>query len=228
MRIRTIKPEFWTNERMAALSEFTRLLAIGLLNYADDEGYFNANISLIRGSLFPFADESKKILGSIQDLSRLDFIRLAESEDGRKYGWIVHFDEHQRVDKPKPSKIKGLCDFQDASKTNPRRVQDASKEEGTREGKGTGNREQGTGEGKVSARARTLDEVKSFCRELDLPDSDAEYLWEKWNGSGWKNGSSAIRDWRSTVRSWRVAGYLPSQKAGRANGNKPKGEVFVA
>nr|MBF6067360.1 primosomal protein [Klebsiella pneumoniae] len=36
-RIRTIKPEFWTDEDMAEVSEPACLLAIGLLNYADDE-----------------------------------------------------------------------------------------------------------------------------------------------------------------------------------------------
>ncbi len=38
-RIRTIKPTFWTDEDMADISEAACLLAIGLLNYADDEGY---------------------------------------------------------------------------------------------------------------------------------------------------------------------------------------------
>ena len=34
-RIRTIKPEFWTDEDMAEVSEPACLLAIGLLNYAE-------------------------------------------------------------------------------------------------------------------------------------------------------------------------------------------------
>jgi hypothetical protein len=209
MRIRTVKPDFWTNERMAALPEFTRLLALGLLNYADDEGYFNANINLIRGTLFPFADESKKILGAIKDLSKLDFIRVGESKDGRKYGWVVHFTEHQRVDKPKPSKIKGLCDFQEESTMSLGLILDASKEEGKGNGREQGN---GTGRGK-EARAETLEILKSFCSELQIPTSDAEYLWHKWEGSGWKNGTSPIRDWKATIRSWKAANYLPSQKS---------------
>jgi hypothetical protein len=57
MRIRTVKPEFWTNEKMAALPDFTRLVALALLNYADDHGYFWANSLMMRGALFPFEDE---------------------------------------------------------------------------------------------------------------------------------------------------------------------------
>ena len=60
-RIRTIKPEFWTDEDMAELSEPACLLAIGLLNYADDEGYFNANPKLIKAAVFPIREPSVPI-----------------------------------------------------------------------------------------------------------------------------------------------------------------------
>ena len=36
-RIRTIKPEFWRDEDLSGLPAETALLAIGLLNHADDE-----------------------------------------------------------------------------------------------------------------------------------------------------------------------------------------------
>jgi DNA replication protein DnaT len=130
MRIRTIKPEFWMHEKLAEKSEFTRLLAIAILNWADDEGYFMANPTLIKGQLFPFLDDSKIIPRSIQDLSSVGWIELSEDEDGRSIGRVTNFAKHQRVDKPKPSIIKPLWGFQDASKTHPRSIQDASKEEG--------------------------------------------------------------------------------------------------
>lgn len=139
MRIRTIKPEFWTNERMASLSEFTRLLALALINYADDEGYFNANVSLIRGALFPFGDESGRIRGSLGELSRLDYLRLSKGADGREYGWIVHFSDHQKVEKLKQSRIKGLASFPEASGTSRGNIGDESVLE-----QGSGNRDQGS------------------------------------------------------------------------------------
>ncbi|STW12989.1 primosomal protein I [Klebsiella pneumoniae subsp. rhinoscleromatis] len=63
-RIRTIKPEFWTDEDMAEVSEPACLLAIGLLNYADDEGYFNANPKLIKAAVFPIREPSVPISGT--------------------------------------------------------------------------------------------------------------------------------------------------------------------
>ena len=135
MRIRTIKPEFWLHEGLCGCSEFTRLLAIALLNWADDHGYFMAHPSLLRGSLFPFLDSSKTIPGSLQDLSRVGWIELGTDIQGRPVGRVINFSKHQRVDKPKPSLIKDLCKFQDESKTDPRCIQDASREEGKGIGK---------------------------------------------------------------------------------------------
>jgi hypothetical protein len=129
MRIRTIKPEFWMHEGLCACSEFTRLLAIALLNWSDDEGYFMANPVLIRGQLFPFLDDSKMIPRSLQDLSRVGWIRLGKDNQNRDVGMVVNFSKHQRVDKPKPSEIKACITFQDQSKINPGTIQDESKEE---------------------------------------------------------------------------------------------------
>jgi len=139
MRIRTIKPDFWSHELLCQCSEFTRLLAIALLNWADDEGYFMANPVVLRGNLFPFVDDSKMIPRSLQDLSSVGWIELAEDSHGRAIGRVVNFLKHQRVDKGKRSIIKDLWQFQDASTTIPRSIQDASKEEGKgKEGKRKG------------------------------------------------------------------------------------------
>lgn len=129
MRIRTIKPEFWTHEGLCGCSEFTRLLAIALLNWSDDEGYFMANPILIRGQVFPFLDDSKIIPRSLQDLSSVGWIRLGKDNQGRSVGMVVNFSKHQRVDKPKPSEIKASSTFQDQSKNDLGSVLDESKEE---------------------------------------------------------------------------------------------------
>lgn len=68
----------------------------------------------------------------------------------------------------------------------------------------------------------TKEEVKAFFLELQLSDADAEWFFEKNVGSGWTNNGKPIRDWKATVRSWRAAKYLPSQKANQNNGNGSK------
>lgn len=107
-RIRTIKPEFWEHEELSALPESTHLLAAALLNYADDEGYFNANPLLIKASCSPIREPSVSIPESLRSLQTIGYIRLGSAPDGKRYGQIVHFAEHQRVSHPTPSKISSL------------------------------------------------------------------------------------------------------------------------
>ncbi|NIL23512.1 hypothetical protein HB991_13455 [Yersinia mollaretii] len=107
-RIRTIKPEFWTDEDMAEVSEAACLLAIGLLNYADDEGYFNANPKLIKAAVFPIREPSRSIPVMLQELSKQGYLTLFSTSDNKHFGVISNFAKHQVVNKPRPSKIKGL------------------------------------------------------------------------------------------------------------------------
>ena len=117
MRIRTVKPEFWMHEGLCKCSEFSRLLAVALLNWSDDEGYFMANPILIRGQVFPFEEDSKKVPRGLQELSGAGWIRLGKDDQGRSVGMVINFAKHQRVDKPKASSIKASSAFQDPSKT---------------------------------------------------------------------------------------------------------------
>jgi hypothetical protein len=103
-RIRTIKPEFWQNEQIAGLREHARLLAIALLNHADDTGCFVASHQLVRAACFPFEEDSKNVLGSLQDLSRIGYIEVRNCS-GKQIGRICKFLDHQRIDKPQKSKL---------------------------------------------------------------------------------------------------------------------------
>lgn len=107
-RIRTIKPEFWKNEELSALPESVHMLAAALLNYADDEGYFNANLGLIKAECFPLREPSVSVHESLIMLSDIGYLRLNCGSDGRQYGHVVKFSEHQRVNRPTPSKIREL------------------------------------------------------------------------------------------------------------------------
>lgn len=107
-RIRTIKPDFWRDEDLSALPEATHLLAAALLNYADDEGYFNANPRLIQAECCPLREPSVSIHESLNLLSNAKWLRLGADESGKRYGQIRTFVKHQRINRPTPSKIKGL------------------------------------------------------------------------------------------------------------------------
>lgn len=72
----------------------------------------------------------------------------------------------------------------------------------------------------------TWDEVAKFFRDqAGLPQSDAEWFFNKCEGCGWKNAGKPILNWEATVRAWKLARIFPSQKftpaigtAGRPDG----------
>ena len=117
-RIRTIKPEFWLNEELASVSEPARLVAIGLLNLADDEGWFKAHSRLVESALFPFSEPSVSIHECLTQLSNIGYIATYIGTDSKQYGQVVKFDEHQRVNRPSPSKIGPLIVFSEQSVSN--------------------------------------------------------------------------------------------------------------
>lgn len=107
-RIRTIKPQFWENEELSEVSECACLLAIALLNYSDDEGYFNANEKLIKAACFPIRDTSSTIRRMLDELSNIGYLEFARDDDHRIYGRVINFSKHQRIDRPQKSKISDL------------------------------------------------------------------------------------------------------------------------
>lgn len=62
--------------------------------------------------------------------------------------------------------------------------------------------------------------MSSFFRELGLPQSDAEFFFYKCEANGWTHSGKPLKDWKAHVRSWKAAGYMPSQKVST---NKTKG-----
>lgn len=73
-------------------------------------------------------------------------------------------------------------------------------------------------------RAESLEEVRLVCAKTGLPDSDAEWFWNKMLGCGWKNGGNPINSWPHVITSWKLQGYFPSQKTSKTapvNGADP-------
>jgi hypothetical protein len=146
-RIRTIKPEFTQHEDLSALPAETHLFAAGLLNHADDEGYFNANPKLLKASVFPLRECSVSVQEMLTQLSGIGYVRLGVGRDGKRYGQVVKFKEHQRINRPSQSKIQALgIVWEEAVSTHHELSEDSLPEGKGKEGNGTGN-------GKGSTRA---------------------------------------------------------------------------
>jgi hypothetical protein len=97
-RIRTIKPEFWIDEKLAPLEPIHRLVFLGLISQADDDGRLVDNARLLNGLLFPETDDCCR--ESLEILARLSRVIRYRSESGQKLIQIANWEKHQRVDKP--------------------------------------------------------------------------------------------------------------------------------
>jgi len=105
-RIRSAKPEFWTDPAMLALPRDLRFTFKGLWEVcADDEGRFLADPRIVKGQLWPVEDDiSAKKLGSwLQTLHERGRIVLYDV-GGARYGVITNWLKHQRISHPLPSK----------------------------------------------------------------------------------------------------------------------------
>jgi DNA replication protein DnaT len=102
-RIRTIKPSFWGDEAVAELSRDARLLLIGLISSADDEGRFLASINAVSGYVFPHDDISPtKLRRWLDEIESAGIIRFY-SVSRREYGAFPKWGKHQVINRPQPS-----------------------------------------------------------------------------------------------------------------------------
>jgi len=102
MRIRSIRPEFWSSEDVAAMDWDTRLVFIGLWSYVDDNGVGRDNERLIVADLFPLEDDPRETVARVSDaLARLsEGGQITRYEvEGKRYLHLVKWLTHQRVDK---------------------------------------------------------------------------------------------------------------------------------
>lgn len=97
-RIRTIKPEFWGDEKLAPLSPIDRLVFLGLISLADDAGRVVDNVKSLDGFVFPETEDS--VRDSLETLARAGRILRYESESGQRLLQVANWLKHQKVDKP--------------------------------------------------------------------------------------------------------------------------------
>jgi hypothetical protein len=101
-RIRTIKPEFWTDEKLTECSVSARLLFIGLLNFADDNGNLVYSVRRIKMQIFPADsfDVAPLLLELICQGVLVEYEVCAV-----KYLHIKGFLKHQVINRPSTSAI---------------------------------------------------------------------------------------------------------------------------
>lgn len=93
-RIRTIKPEFFTDGKLVKMSIHARYAFIGLFTQADREGRFEWNEDDLQMRLF-IADRKVKISNILSELSENGLV--ARYGKNAEYGYIKNFIKHQYI-----------------------------------------------------------------------------------------------------------------------------------
>lgn len=105
-RKRMISPEIWESSSFSKLSDFAKLIFIGLISNADDSGKGKANPGYIRSKLFP-NDEDRRVTDIKKALSEIALtmsITFYEVE-GDNFYLLTNWARWQKIDRPTPSKI---------------------------------------------------------------------------------------------------------------------------
>jgi hypothetical protein len=96
-RIRTIKPDFWTDGNIVKLSPFARLLYIGMWNFTlCDFGHVADDAFKLKLQVLP--SDNVDVDSLLAELMSGGRVRRVEDPDGRTYLHVKRFEDHQKID----------------------------------------------------------------------------------------------------------------------------------
>lgn len=188
-RIRTIKPDFWTDERIVELDMPARLFFIGSWNFADDNGNLPRSPKKLKMQVFPAdAIDVEPLIHSLIAHGLFDEYTVK----GEKYLHIKGFRKHQVINRPSKTGLP-TPEMSDAP--------ESLTEHSVTEGKGSGREvegkgKEGKGEEQVVAEPTARDSEQTPAPPagelIELPRAIAISKLMRANGIEGCNGSNPI------------------------------------
>ena len=124
-RIRSIKPEFYQDEKLSPLPAIDRLVFLGLIGMADDHGRIVDSVRLINGFIFPHTLEDAG--PSLETLAKLGVIARGLTASGQSIIQIAKWHEHQVINKPNyAAALPPIVGTEPPSRRAPERVTESS------------------------------------------------------------------------------------------------------
>lgn len=107
-RIRTLKPEWLEDEKLAACSDEARVLSAGLILLADDQGRGRASPPYLASQVWTYHPREglAKVSKALAELSQILFVILY-SVCGEQFYQIRNWLKHQKVDHPAKPRLPG-------------------------------------------------------------------------------------------------------------------------
>lgn len=101
VRKRTIQPSIWSDEDFGTISRFSKLIFIGCITQADDEGRLQGNPAVLKSVLFPYNDESddkislEDVFDALEEISRKIKNFFLYEIEGKYYIQFLNWKKHQ-------------------------------------------------------------------------------------------------------------------------------------
>lgn len=224
-RIRTIKPEFWQDEKLALLPPLARLVFLGLVSQADDAGRLVDNVKLLDGLLFPYTDDS--CADALADLAAMGRIARYRSASGQALIQVANWDKHQKVVNPSKYNLPGPPEVK-GSETKPTPsidpIENLNRVSASYRLPSTSDLQPTTAdprEGRVDALAEMQDEVNTFALTVEdrtkrkAFSAEARLIVMGDDASAWHDQAGTPIPWADRPRLLRLA--LPRLAAGESD-----------
>lgn len=104
-RIRTIKPKFWDDTKLATVSRDARLTYIGMWNFSDDLGVIISKTVWLKSKIFPHDTINLvKFESWLRELEKVGVIILfstsGKGSGGEKFYYLPNLTKHQVINRP--------------------------------------------------------------------------------------------------------------------------------
>jgi hypothetical protein len=100
---RMIDSSMWSNENFAALPAMARLLQIGMINHADDQGRIKANPLYLSKEIFPYDRVTPTNITKWLELIASNGTVILYTSDGKQYAQLTKWWEYQSLQYASPS-----------------------------------------------------------------------------------------------------------------------------
>jgi hypothetical protein len=99
-RLRTVKPEFFDDEKLSSVSRDARLTFIGILIQSDDYGVVKGHPVWMKNNIYPY--DEIKVAEFQKWITELEVIKaiIPFTHNGEQFYFIRTFSVHQKVDNP--------------------------------------------------------------------------------------------------------------------------------
>lgn len=194
-RIRTIKPKFWDDSRLAKVSRDARLTFIAMWNFSDDLGVILAEPIWLKSKIYPFDQiQIHQFEKWLSELRESGFISLFSFKNEEFY-YLPNFSKHQLINRPNFEDVNvkkdELQNIISSSLINHVTINDESHP--YRKGKERkGVRDKFT--------PPVLDEVVEYFTQAGYSQQSAQKAFSYYDTAGWRDSKgNPVKNWKQKM-----------------------------